>query len=124
MFLVAWVVLCVFESLVIGDCFQGAILEAKAALRWLGRCKGTLHCRASISAVREGYGVVWCGGWCVFESFVIGDCFQTARLEAKAALRWLGRCKGTLHWRVSNSAVRDGYVVVWCGVCGVCLSLL
>ena len=60
-----WCVLCVFESLVIGDCFQGAILEAKAALRWLGRCKGTLHCRASISEVREGYFVVWCGVCCV-----------------------------------------------------------
>ena len=80
------------------DCFQDAILEAKAALRWLGRCKGTLHCRASISAVREGYFVVWCV-LCVFESFVIGDCFQGAILEAKAALRWLGRCKGTLHCR-------------------------
>ena len=40
------------------DCFQDAGLEAKAALRWLGRCKGTLHCRASISLVREGYVVV------------------------------------------------------------------
>ena len=58
--------------------------------------------------------------WCVIESLVIGDCFQGARLEAKAALRWLGRCKGTLHWRVSISAVRDGYVVVWCVVCVVC----
>ena len=60
MFLVAWVVLCVIESLVSGVCFQGARLEAKAALRWLGRCKGTLHCRASISVVRDGYVVVWC----------------------------------------------------------------
>ena len=49
----------------IGDCFQGAILEAKAALRWLGRCKGTLHCRASISAVREGYVDVFSGLGCV-----------------------------------------------------------
>ena len=65
MFLVAWVVLCVIESLVIGDCFQGARLEAKAALRWLGRCKGTLHCRASISGVREGYFDVFSGLGCV-----------------------------------------------------------
>ena len=40
------------------DCFQVAALYAKAALRWLGRCKGTLHCRGSISRVREGYCVV------------------------------------------------------------------
>ena len=58
---------CVFESLLIWDCFQGATLEAKAVLCWLGRCKGTLHCRASVSAVREGCSVVWCGvcGVCV-----------------------------------------------------------
>ena len=101
-----------FESLLIGDCFQGARLEAKAALRWLGRCKGTLHCRASISEVREGFFVVWCVLY-VFESLVIGDCFQGAESEAKAALRWLGRCKGTLHCRASISAVREGYFVVW-----------
>ena len=52
------------------------------------------------------------------------DCFQGAILEAKAALRWLGRCKGTLHCRASISVVREGYFVVLCGVCGVCLSLL
>jgi len=65
-------VMCVFESLLIGDCFQGARLEAKAGLRLLGRCKGTLHCRASISVVREGY--LFCGAvfdlvfadWCLF----------------------------------------------------------
>ena len=60
-----WCVWCVFESFVIGDCFQGARLEAKAALRWLGRCKGTLHCRASISLVREGYFDVFSGMGCV-----------------------------------------------------------
>ena len=60
MFLVAWVVLCVIESLLIGDCFQAAILEAKAALRLLGRCKGTLHYRSSILNVREGYFVLRC----------------------------------------------------------------
>ncbi len=58
-----------FQSLVIGDCFQGAILEAKAALRWLGRCTGTLHCRASISGVRED---ILCGVVCV----VCGVCFS------------------------------------------------
>jgi len=42
------------------DCFQGARLEAKAALRLLGRCKGTLRCSASISDVREGHFVVCC----------------------------------------------------------------
>ena len=67
--------------------------------------------------------ILLCGVWCVlyvFESLVIGDCFQGARLEAKAALRWLGRCKGTLHCRASISVVREGYCVVWCGVCDVC----
>jgi len=59
-------------------------------------------------------------GVCVFESLLIGDCFQGARLEAKAALRLLGRCKGTLHCRASISEVREGYCVAWCGVCGVC----
>jgi hypothetical protein len=57
------VVLCVIESLLIGHCFQRAILEAKAALRLLGRCKGTLHCRSSILNVREGCSVVW-RVWC------------------------------------------------------------
>jgi hypothetical protein len=110
---------CVFQSCVIGDCFQSARSETKAALLWLGRCKGTLHCRASISDVREGYFVVlWCVR-CVFESLVIGDCFQAAILEAKAALRWLGRCKGTLHCRASISFVRED---CFCGVvCEVCV---
>jgi len=54
------VVLCVIESLLIWDCFQTAILEAKAALRLLGHCKGTLHCRSSILNVREGYFVLRC----------------------------------------------------------------
>jgi len=51
------------------DCFQGATLEMKAALRLLGRCKGSLNCRASISEVREGYFVSWsvlCMCLCVF----------------------------------------------------------
>jgi len=120
---------CVFESLLIGDCFQAVRLETKAALRWLGRCKGSLHYRASILVVREGYFVVlcglWClyvccvewGEWCVFQSLLIGDLFQGARLEAKASLRLLGRCKGTLHCRASTSVVREGYVVFSCWDC-------
>ena len=108
--------------MLIGDLFQAARLEAKAGLHWLGRCKGTLHCRASISAVRGG-DLLLCGVGCVvcvFESLLIWDCFQGATLEAKAGLHWLGHCKGTLHCRASISAVREGYSVEWCGMCGVC----
>jgi len=103
---------CVFESLLIWDYFQGARLEAKAALRLLGRCKGTLHCRASISVVRGGSFVVCCGVWGVWFSLLIWDCFQAVRLQAKAGLRLLGRCKGSLHCRASISVVREEYSVV------------
>ena len=58
---------------------------------------------------------------CVIECLLNGACFQAARLEAKAGLRLLGRCKGTLHCRASISGVREGYFVVWCVVCVVCV---
>jgi len=62
-----WCVVCVFESLLIRDCFQGAVLQENTGLRWLGRCKGSLRYRASISEVREGFFVVWSSvcGLCV-----------------------------------------------------------
>ena len=53
----------------------------------------------------------------------MGYCFQGARLEAKAALRWLGRCKGTLQHRASISVVREGYIVLWCGLFVVCVCV-
>jgi hypothetical protein len=56
--------------------------------------------------------------WWVIESLLIGDRLQTARLKAKAGLRWLGRCKGTLHCRASISVVR-GDILFFGVVCVV-----
>jgi len=86
----------VFEFLLIGACFQGARSEAKAALRLLGRCKGSLHCRASISEVREGYCVVWCGvyGGFVIESLLIGVLFLGCNIGSEGCVALAGALQG------------------------------
>ena len=87
--------MCVFESLLIGDCFQVARLEAKAGLRLLGRCKGTLHCRASISMVREGHFVVWLGGgMSVIESLLIWGLFSGCKIESEGWVALAGALQG------------------------------
>jgi hypothetical protein len=60
-----------FASLLIRGCFQAATLEVKAGLRLLGRCKGSLHCRASVSDVRGD--LLLCGVVCVVGDRVFTD---------------------------------------------------
>jgi len=92
---VVWGVVCIFECLLIGDCFQCARLEAKAALRLLGRCKGTLHCRASISHVREWYFVfVECVVVCVIECLLIGGLFSDCHIGSEGCVALAGALQG------------------------------